>query len=545
MRGADLLVRELQARGVPFIAVLCGNGLDPLLLAASQAELRVVDTRNEQAASYVADAYARLTGRLGVCAVSSGVAHVNGLTGVLNAYYDGAPLLLISGASPSGTLGRGGFQDLDQVALARPICKYAEMVTRAERIPQALHEAVAAATSGRPGPVHLTISIDALEAPVEVARFAAPYATRGEAVNRASADVNGVVAATTALADAQRPLIVAGSGLFYARAGEALRQFVSLTRIPVVTPIWDRGVVNHPMEEFLGVIGAASGQPALLEEADLIVLAGARVDYRLGYLDSPPLAPEARILRISVDAEELQQGIEPDIALLADPRTAFEQLTQAWERSTGLNHDVWLDQARHIYRRHYARWARLPVATEGGVTGAQIVDALRQAITDDTLFLVDGGNIGQWAHMLLCNDRYPAHWLTCGASAVVGWGLPGAMGAHLSFPDRRVLLLSGDGAIGFTLTELASAARQELPFVCVLADDCAWGIVVSGQEPAYGCTVACEIGGIDYVQVANGLGAEGVRVERADEIAPAIERGFASGKRTLVHVPTVRGGPAD
>ena len=135
MNGADLLVQELEARGVPFISVLCGNGLNPLLESAKRSGLRLVDTRNEQAASYIADAYARLTRRVGVCAVSSGVAHVNALAGVLNAYYDGAPMLLITGASHSNDLGRGAFQDLDQVTLAHPICKYVELVARPERIP--------------------------------------------------------------------------------------------------------------------------------------------------------------------------------------------------------------------------------------------------------------------------------------------------------------------------------------------------------------------------------------------------------------------------
>ena len=304
MNGADLLVRELVARGVPFISVLCGNGLDPLLVSASVAGLRVVDTRNEQAASYIADAYARLTGRVGVCAVSSGIAHVNALAGVLNAWYDGAPMLLITGASASTTLGRGGFQDLDQVALARPICKPAELVSRPERIPLAVQEAFAAATSGRPGPVHLTIPVDVLAAEVTDGQPESSLSIRVAASDRACGDADRVRQAAVMLSAAQRPLIVAGSGAFYARAGAALRQFAKVSRIPVVTPIWDRGVVDFPMEEFLGVIGAASGEPRLLEDVDVLVMAGARVDYRVRYGDSPPLAEDIRLIRVDVDATE-------------------------------------------------------------------------------------------------------------------------------------------------------------------------------------------------------------------------------------------------
>jgi len=545
MTGADLLVQELQARGVPFVAVLCGNGLDPLLIAAAQAGLRLVDTRNEQAASYIADAYARLTGRVGVCAVSSGVAHVNALAGVLNAYYDGAPLLLITGASSSATLGRGGFQDLDQVALARPICKRAELVTRPERIPQAVHEAFAAATSGRPGPVHLTIPVDVLSAEMDDLQLKSPFSTRGEAITRAAGDADLVRDAAKMLAEAQRSIIVAGSGIFYARGGQALEQFVRLARIPVVTPIWDRGVVDRPIDEFLGVIGAASGEPRLLTEADVILLAGTRVDYRVSYLDSPPLAKAVRILRVDVDPAELYQGVEPDLAILADCRTAFQQLTEAWQSGGYAGHEEWLAGARQHHQQFYSRWAGPSQARAGTMTGAHIVEALRRVITEEVLFLIDGGNIGQWAHMTLCCDRYPDDWLTCGASGVVGWGVPGAMAARLTFPDRPVLLLSGDGAIGFGIAEFASASRQDVPFVAVVADDQAWGIVASGQRKFRGCTVASELGAVDYAQVAEGFGAQGIRVERPEEIARAVGDGFESGQPTLIHIPIVGGGPAD
>lgn len=545
MTGADLLVRELQARGVPFLAVLCGNGLNPLLAAAARTGLRLVDTRNEQAASYIADAYARLTGRVGVCAVSSGIAHVNALAGVLNAHFDGAPMLLITGASDSDTLGRGAFQDLDQVALARPICKYAELVARPERIPQAVHEAFAAAASGRPGPVHLTIPEDVLSAETDHLHIKSPFGARGEVTARAAGDTSRIEAAAHLMAGAQRPVIVAGSGVFYANGGEALGQFAEFARIPVVTPIWDRGVIDRPIEEFLGVVGAASGEPELLMDADVILLAGARVDYRVRFLDSPPLAEGIRFIRLDVDPAELHQGCEPDLAILADCQTGFQQLKNAWGSGGYAGHGEWLAEARRHHRQFYSRLAGAPRLRAGAMTGAFIVEALRSVITEDVIFLIDGGTIGQWAHMSLCCDRYPAHWLTCGASGVVGWGVPGAMAARLAFPDRPVLLLSGDGAIGFGIAEFESAARQKIPFVAVVADDQAWGIVASGQRDSLGCTLASELGPVDYAQVAEGFGALAIRIERPDEIPSAVREGINSGQPTLVHVPIVSSGPEE
>jgi acetolactate synthase-1/2/3 large subunit len=525
--GADLLIQEFQARGVPSMAVLCGNGLNPLLVAAAQAGLRLVDTRNEQAASYIADAYARLTGRVGVCAVSSGVAHANALAGILNAYYDGAPVLLISGASSSTTAGRGNFQDLDQVALARSICKRVELVTRPERIPQAVHEAFAAATSGRPGPVHLTIPLDVLSAVVAEGGFRAPFSTRGEVSTRAVGDADLISDAVKVLADAERPVIVAGSGVFYSRGGEALREFSELSHIPLVTPIWDRGVVDAPFDEYLGVVGAASGEPRILTEADAMLLAGARVDYRVRYLDSPPLARNLRIVRVDMDAQELSQGVEPDVGIVADCRTAFQQLADAWRNGDYVSHGDWLVSARNSHREFYSRWSHGPERSAGAMTGAHIIQALREVITEEVLLLIDGGNIGQWAHMTLCRDRYPRKWLTCGASGVVGWGVPGAMAARLAYP------------------ELASSSYQQLPFVVVVADDRAWGIVVSGQRSSCGFTVASELGSVDYAQVAQGLGARGVTVNGPDSICQAVREGFESGRPTLIHVPIAGGGPAD
>jgi acetolactate synthase-1/2/3 large subunit len=165
-------------------------------------------------------------------------------------------------------------------------------------------------------------------------------------------------------------------------------------------------------------------------------------------------------------------------------------------------------------------------------------------MTDDTVVIIDGGNIGQWVHQILC-DRYPGHWLTCGASANVGYGLPGAMAARLSYPDRPIILISGDGALTFTIAEFETAARQRLGFVVLLADDEAWGISLTGHEREFGVGITSELGPIRFDQVAEAFGAHGVRIARAYEIAPAIRQGFRSDRPTLIHVPVVRSNPTD
>ncbi len=549
MNGAQALVALLQRMQVPFIAALCGNGLDPLLIAADEAGLPVIDTRNEQAAAYMADAYARLTGRLGVCAVSSGVAHVNALAGVTNAHYDGAPVLLISGASSSETLGRGGFQDLDQVALAAPITKHAELVTEAARVPLAVRAAVGAAGGGRPGPVHLTISVDALAGEVPDEAVERGGRLTGAATARAAGDPAEMAHALALLANARRPIIVAGSCVFYAQAGKALHSFATQSATPVVTPIWDRGVVDSEWSTYMGVVGAASGEPELLTQADLVLILGASIDYRVHYLDSPPLRRDVKVVRVQADARHLYQGVLPDVAILGDAATVLDHWSDMWAAGDLAPHSGWLEEAREICDRFYQRWWNDAAPDPTGLmNGGDLVEALEAALMQwepEPVLLIDGGNIGQWAHMRLASRRYPTHWLTCGASGVVGWGVPGAMAARLAEPNRPVVLLSGDGSLGFGLVEFESAARQGLPFVCVVADDCAWGIVATGQERRCGRRLAADLGPADYVGVAQSLGARGVRAETPQALQEAICKAIEERLPTLIQVPIACGGPAD
>ncbi|MBT4500629.1 MAG: thiamine pyrophosphate-binding protein, partial [Gemmatimonadetes bacterium] len=218
MNGGELFAACLKAQGVEWISGLCGNGLNDLLAGCREVGIRVIDTRNEQAAAYMAECWGRLSGRVGVCAVSSGVAHANGMTGVINAYYDGAPMLLVSGAGPLATTGMGHFQDLDQVALAAPVCKQARLVDAAERIPEFVHGAFAAALHGRPGPVHLTVPMDVLAAEVEGVE---PWGsvTRLHGGNPPPEQIERAV---ILLEEAHRPLLVAGSGAYYAGGEQAL-----------------------------------------------------------------------------------------------------------------------------------------------------------------------------------------------------------------------------------------------------------------------------------------------------------------------------------
>ena len=544
MTGADVLIRDLKEAGVPCIYTLCGNGLEPILTACHRAGMRVIDTRNEQAAAYMADTAGKLTRRPGVVATSSGVAHLNALTGVGNAWFDGAPLLLITGATDSATAGRGNFQDMDSVALSRPICKYAQGVNRPERISHDVREALRIALTGRPGPVHLTIPMDVLRAETRAPSGAGKNIQPLACQYRAAADPGSVREAAELLRKAKRPLLVVGSGAFYADASKELARLARLLKAPVTVPIWDRGAVEDPIPEFVGVIGAASGEPCLLPDADLVILAGARVDYRLGYLEPPAVSRKVKIVRIDSDPLEIVQGIRPDAALNGDVRTVFFQLIKALNSKGFEASSAWLAEARRRDRAFRQKWIASPPQPAAPPTGRHIVEALRGVVNRRTFFLVDGGNIGQWVHMAMA-DRYPEKWITCGASGVIGWGIPGAMAVRSLYPEEPILVLSGDGSATFTIAELETATRQGLPFVCVIADDEAWGIVVSNMRKMRKPMVGAKLGPIRFDQVAEGFGARGLRIEDPRELPQTIREGFRADRPTLIYVPIKTGGPSD
>ena len=511
MTAADLLIGDLKEHGITWMATLCGHGLDPLFQAARKAGMRLVDTRNEQTASYIAESAGRLTGRPGVCAVSSGIAQVNALTGVTNAWFDRAPMLLISGAAATTTAGMGHFQDLDQVTLARPITKFSRSIDCAPRVREILAEALRITTADPPGPVHLLFPMDIQNAEVDESLLVPSLEFQRL---RAKADVDEVA---KALAGSERPLVIAGSGIFYDGSGPEMLRFCEDHRIPVVTPIWDRGSVDQPSPVFLGVIGAATGGPSYMSEADCIVMAGAEVDYRLGYLRPPAVRSDARLVSFRGSWDDVRAANSPE----------------AWLASCVRRRDEFRRNVEH----------RVQVTTGDTMHAVHVIRAIQDVLVDDPVLAIDGGNIGQWAHQLLCADRYPSHWLTCGRSGVVGWGIGGAIAARLAYPQRPVILLSGDGAFTFNIADLESAARQNLPFVSIVADDQGWGITRSGHERQFGAPIASSLGPIAFDRLADSLGCRGVRAETPAELTGALRQAMTLPEVTVIHAPISAGGP--
>ena len=240
----------------------------------------------------------------------------------------------------------------------------------------------------------------------------------------------------------------------------------------------------------------------------------------------------------------MRSGLESDLSIQAAPSAVLEQLAEACRQRNCAPATSWL--AESCRRRDAYREKCLRAADKAGpgATGRDVVLAIRKVLTDDTILLVDGGNIGQWFHQLLL-DRYPGHWLTCGISGVIGWGLAGAMAARTLYPHRSVILLSGDGSFTFTIAELECAARQKLPFVAVVADDEQWGISVTSQTQRVGEPLYSKLGPTRLDQVAEGFGCRGIRVENIEQLLPALQSALTADRPTVIQVPIMPSSPAD
>jgi acetolactate synthase-1/2/3 large subunit len=536
MNGAQWVMRTLRERGVAHVFVLCGNGLDPLLDACLDHGVKVIDTHNEQAAAYMADTWGRMTGRLGVALVSSGPGHTNALTGLANAYWDGGPMLLISGCSPLSTRGMDSFQELDQVGMAAPVSKYASLVRSAEVLQHELNTALSTAITGRPGPVHLTIPVDVLSAEVDESALLRQDVMPAQVVQSCPGDGDLIREAIGMLAMARRPIMVVGSGVFYARAWQPLAELAALTEVPILSHIWDRCCIERPIPQYVGVTNAElNGAMSVVSQADLLLVVGARIDYRLWHGRPPNVSPQARIIRVDVDPAEGNRVVIPDIGIVGSPRVVLEQMVEAARWVERWPHREWLSEVRAARDHLLTGWENLGREDVCPVPGVRICREIRPFLERDVTFLLDGGNIGRWAHMTLF-DRHPAHWFTCGASGVVGWGLPGAVAAKLARPNRPLLLLSGDGAAGFTVTEIETALRFGTPYVAVVAHYGAWGIVADGQPDER--RVGSQFGEIRFDRIAQALGAEGVLIQDPRQLGPSIEKGLASDTVTVIHVPT-------
>jgi acetolactate synthase-1/2/3 large subunit len=518
--GAALFVDAASRLGLDTIFTLVGDHLNEVLLCAARAGLRIVDMRHESGVTHAADAWARIHRRPALALVTGGPGHTNALTGIATANLAGSPLIAVSGSRARTLADRQAFQDIDQVGMARPAVKWAAEVPDASQIPFYLHRAYDEANSGRRGAVHLTIPVDVFVA--QASGLPCPDSSGH------SSAVTDVSPALHLLRAAKRPVAIAGSGVWWSGAGCALRSFIEQANIPLYTITMARGVVSDDHPLCMGYADPALNHAVhtVFREADLFLVIGKRIDYRLALGGSRLFPPDARFVQIDIHPQELGMNRALDAAICADVRDALTALTVAGVHVS----DKWLARVRELRDE----WrAKLETAT---ADAAVFFRALRDALPEDVLFSWDGGDFAHWGRAIL-PARHPGGWLRLGPLGTIGSSLPNAVALKLAHPDRRVVAITGDGALGFYLAEMDTLVRHKLPIVLIVGNDAGWGLERELQvAQASGPAVACELQHARYDLVMQAFGGGGETIERPEEVAPAVDRAFASGVPYCINV---------
>jgi acetolactate synthase I/II/III large subunit len=447
-------------------------------------------------------------------------------------------VLSISGSADLAELGRGAMQEIDQVGAATPFTKGSWMVHDARRIPDFIARALRTAYAGRRGPVHLTIPMDVQEQEVSEAEVTFFQPTEYRAEERTFASPKLIQQAVELLHQAQRPFIIAGGPTSYARSGEVLQRFIELTQLPLFTEDVARGLVSDDHPLCLGFFERGLNRAArLLREADVVVFLGRKQDYTISYAQPPVIAADARIIQVDPSPAEIGRNRGVTVGIVGDIGAVVEQMTQEAQKKTW-KALPWVKQLQAEQEEH-AAWLDSLSKPEQPMHAMYVHKTLGRMLRDDDCLVFDGGDFCHFGRAFYA-AKQPRRWWYIPTLGMLGSSLPTAIAAKLAYPESRVIMLTGDGAFGFNAMEFDTAVRHNLPVVTVLGNDSAWGIDRQIQLGLYGRPVATDLLQSHYEMVVQGLGGHGEYVERPEDLAPALERAFASGKPALVNVAVQR-----
>ena len=527
--GGRLAAKTLKAAGVECVFTLSGGHVMGIYDGCIDEGIRVIDVRHEQAATHAADAWARLNpGKVGVAILTAGPGVTDGVTGVANAWRANSPILVFGGQGPFNNLRRGSLQEMDHVSVMKPITKWADACYETGRIGEYIELAIRTALSGIPGPAFLEIPMDVLHAPIDVDAIALPR-FRDYRV-RSTADDESIAAAAALVERSSRPMIMAGTALKWSEGGPALRRFAEATRMPVFTNGMGRGQLPMSHPQFFN-----RSRKDALGTADLVILAGTPLDFRMKYGASIPT--DTKIVQLDLDETLIGQNRSADVGLVGNLGANLDALLKAV--GGGLDFGDRSAELRAIEDSAEAALAEQLDSDEVPIDPQRLCREIADYIaTDDEMIVIgDGGDIvAQASKVLKVPDR--GTWMDPGPLGTLGVGMPFAIAAQLSNPGQRVMIIYGDGSFGLNGFEYDTAVRFGLPIVGIVGNDAAWGQMMRPQAMIYGADrlVATELSYTRYDLVVEALGGHGEHVTEPGGIRPAIERAFASGKPALVNV---------
>ena len=525
VNGSYLIARTLKEEGVDTLFYLMGGPNFDIVMASQDQGIKTIDFRHEQAAAYAAHAYTRVTGKPGVCVAASGPGTLNLLTGVYVASIDCAPMVVLGGASAVHTFGREDFQEVDQVAIMQPLCKYWHRPTQAARYPEIVSTAYRQSLSGRPGPVYIDCGGDVLYEEIEEERAVEP--SRAVKRSRPMAEPGIVKEAIDMLAEAERPVIMAGGGVFFSGGAPELERLVDVTNTPFYTAPMSRGLV--PEDHAVSFQGARS---MALREADVVLVAGTRMNWMLQF--GQRMSPQTKVIQIDIEAGEIGHNRNVDLGIVGDAKAVLSQMADEAEvqasRFAGALESPWIVRLREDDERRARQMAQLLNSDQTPIHPLRLCKEIRDFLDRDAILCVDGNEILHFGRQSI-PSYVPGHRLNSGVTGTMGVGLPYGIGAKLAKPDKQVLVLHGDGSMGQNAMEIDTAVRHDLPVVTVISNNGGWTARTPNRRKP-----GRELGFTAFHEMAEALGAYGEQVEEPDQIRPALDRAFGSGKAAVINV---------
>lgn len=537
--GGQLAAEALIERGVDYIFSLSGGHITPIYQFLENSPITIFDTRHEQAAVFMAEAWARMTRKPAVAMVTAGPGFTNALSGIASARLSNTPVILIAGCVGLESVEKLDLQDMTQLPVIAPMVKKALVCQVAERIPEYIDMAFRAAMSGRPGPVYLELPCDLLNATIDPAKVKKMH-TRLESK---PVDRENTAKVVDLLQTAKNPVVIAGSGAWYADAGEELLAFVEKTGIPVFTAGAGRGVIpdTHPLcfESSLAI--RPGGSMLAFLSTDLVLFLGDSLS--LFYIFGEIFPSSAPFIQVDILADEIGRNRTVDLGIVSDIKSFLAELNGVLEeKAVGTTlrdrFQPWVETVRGAAKdsKEQARsmWECDTLPIHPMRLAREVNDFMDR---QDDIVVADGGDTATWMGMtrtVLQGGTY----LDYGLYGCLAVGLPYAIAAKLKNPDKRVLAIMGDGSTGFNFMEYHTAIRKKIPIVVVISNDQAWGMIMHSQQLRLGHHIpeGTELGWVDYHKMVETLGGFGICVEKPKDIRPALEAAFASGKTACVNV---------
>jgi acetolactate synthase-1/2/3 large subunit len=530
IHGGLLIAEMLKREGTEVVFTLSGGHIAAIYDGCVRRGIRVMDVRHEQVAVHAAEGWAKVTRQPGVALLTAGPGITDGVTGIANAYLAGSPVLVFGGAAPVAHWDQGALQELKHLDLVRPITKWARTVVQTQRFADYTAAAFREAIAGRPGPVFLECPMDVLNNIIPTAEATIPsdgYRTRG----KPQGDPALIEQAVALLQRAERPVIFAGSTVWWDDAAEPLRALAEALQAPVFLNGGGRGSLppDHPLFFSLARKTALGG-------ADLLLLVGTKLDFRLNYGQPPLISESAKIVWLDTLGQDIGVNRGADVGIAGDVSAVMTQMARVLRAA--VNHDTWLATVREAETKAREAEEILMASDAEPIHPLRLCRDLRDALDRDAYVIGDGGDIVSYGARVI-HAWEPGHWLDAGPMGTLGAGTGFAIATKLARPDKQVAVLFGDGAFGLNGMEFETMIRHNLPVVGVIGNDGQWAQIKHPQKAMLGHATAADLApGTRYDKMVEALGGYGELVQRPPDIRPAIERAFASGKPAVVNVLT-------